>query len=249
MVIIISIVSSAARPELWVEFYERIGINNIDFELIFVGPNSPDYMLPDNFNFVKSQVKPVQCFEIAARISVGKYLIMLADDMFFETDNPLDKLYQDYLSYNTDKLMLSCGYSQYFSSGIPRIFEADFHKFIDSKNNEIVMPVGLMIDRKYYRHLGGLDRNFIALYWDLDLCFRVVEDGGITALSNVIIKDIDILNCGGLYSEFYQIDQFQTLSRIWPFLPNTPFKRTTPLEPFIDDNILIVSQGPKGRWI
>jgi len=248
VVIIISIVSSAARPELWVEFYERIGINNIDFELIFVGPNSPDYMLPDNFNFVKSQVKPVQCFEIAARISVGKYLIMLADDMFFETDNPLDKLYQDYLSYNTDKLMLSCSYSQYFSSGIPRIFEADFHKFIDSKNNEIVMPVGLMIDRKYYRHLGGLDRNFIALYWDLDLCFRVVEDGGITALSNVRVGE-HVEKCDiqtSMWDSYYKIDNKHTLGSFWS---NQVMKRKVPLEPFIDYSILTESQGPKGRWL
>ena len=241
MIPTISIISSAARPELWLNLYDSIN-DTIDFEVVFVGPNSPDYTLPDNFNFIESSVKPVQCWEIATRNAEGKYLTFIPDDVFFIVENALSTMVTEFESYDIDELILSYRYVN--SEGL---FPLEVHRHINYSN--IYMPIGFTILNSYYRHLGGLDKNFIALYWDLDLCFRVVEDGGITALSNVIIKDIDILNCGGLYSEFYQIDQFQTLSRIWPFLPNTPFKRTTPLEPFIDDNILIVSQGPKGRWI
>ena len=45
----IGIVSSAHRPQNWMGLYKSIGQNELEFELVFVGPNPPDYELPKDF--------------------------------------------------------------------------------------------------------------------------------------------------------------------------------------------------------
>jgi hypothetical protein len=100
-----------------------------------------------------------------------------------------------------------------------------------------------MIRRDYYRYLGGVDRRFIALYWDLDLCYRVVRDGGITALSRVTVLEVATVSV--LCGEYQGIDRDQTLHGLW----GDDFIRKSPVEPFDDYNILTESQGPKGRWV
>ena len=81
----ISIVISGARPELWSDLYSSIGNNEVSFELIFIGPDKLNYQFPNNVFFIQSRTKPVQCFEIGARLAQGKYLLFLADDTFFCT--------------------------------------------------------------------------------------------------------------------------------------------------------------------
>ena len=50
----VSILASASRPENWMVLYDSIGDNDVSFELVFVGPNAPNYRLPDNFKYIKS---------------------------------------------------------------------------------------------------------------------------------------------------------------------------------------------------
>jgi hypothetical protein len=223
--------------------YSNIQETNLPFEIVFVGPNAPDFILPKNFKFIQTNVKPVQCVEIAARAAKGKYLVPTADDCFFDIQNPLTKLYNSFLLYENSKLILSC---KYFTE------ESGRHIHAGILVNKVYLPVGFMIEKDYWLQLGGLDRNFIALYWDLDLCFRIVVDGGITALSDVQIiekfyKEADTGT--SLFAEYYPEDKNTTLQRLWPmFCYNNQFKRTAPLEPFTDFDILTESQGPKGRW-
>ena len=69
----ISVVASAARPEYWIEFYNNLYNNcNISFEIVFVGPCEPNFNLPNNFRYYKSDVKVTQCVEAAIRFSIGK---------------------------------------------------------------------------------------------------------------------------------------------------------------------------------
>jgi len=251
VVIIISIVSSASRPELWLDWYSCIGDNNIDFEVVFVGPNTPDFILPDNFHFIKTDVKPTQCWEIATRYAIGEYLVFLGDDIFFDTPNPLDKLYKTFISYNTEKLMLSCQFKQILSTHT-RVYDLSGHKPEGTNIEDIILPSGFMLYKNYYRYLGGLDSNFIGLYWDLDLCFRVLEDNGITKLSDVWVAE-QVIRCkesDSLYWSFGINDREEILRGFWPtFNTTNELKRTKPIEPFLDYNILTESQGPKGRWV
>ena len=109
----ISLIASASRPENWSGLYESIGDNETSFELVFVGPNAPKEVLPDNFIYIKSNVKPAQCWEIAARHATGNLLMYVADDIVFITDHPIDKVYQLYTekARHNDKVMVSLNYN------------------------------------------------------------------------------------------------------------------------------------------
>jgi len=248
----ISILGSAARPNLWLDWYKSIGDNQIPFEVIFVGPNRPNFQLPDNFYFIESHVKPMQCIEIAARNASGECLIPVADDMFFEPPNPLGTLYTDFLSYNTEKLMLSCRLRCSNAKDSVKTYDKAIHFPGGTTTEDVVMPAGFLMYNSYYKYLGGADVNFIATYFDVDLCFRVIEDGGITKLSDIYTVE-HVFRCDttkSLYAAYHIIDREITLKRLWPMLDiNTEFKRSAVLEPYMDNNILTESQGPKGKWV
>ena len=70
----ISIIGTAARPENWLSLYRSLGSDDVSFEIVFVGPNEPDYELPSNFRFIKSNVKPMQCEQ-----SIGGLLPRMRD--------------------------------------------------------------------------------------------------------------------------------------------------------------------------
>jgi hypothetical protein len=35
------------------------------------------------------------------------------------------------------------------------------------------MPVSGLISKKIYTDIGGIDRNFLGVYWDLDMAMRI----------------------------------------------------------------------------
>jgi hypothetical protein len=88
----ISLFGSAHRPQNWRDLYRSIADTRVSCEVIFVGPNPPDFKLPDTFRFIKSLTKPTQCFEIAARNTKGDLIMNVADDTEFRTNQPFDRL-------------------------------------------------------------------------------------------------------------------------------------------------------------
>ena len=60
----ISLFGSSCRPQNWKGLYESIGNNKVNFEIVFAGPNDPDFELPNNFKFIKSYTKPMKCRDI-----------------------------------------------------------------------------------------------------------------------------------------------------------------------------------------
>ena len=239
----ISIYGSAHRPQNWMDLYRSIGDNNISFEVIFVGPNEPDFELPINFKFIKSYTKPAQCVEIASRNATAELIMHVADDTEFRTKKPLDMLYNSYKSYNNDKLILSC---RYMLNGEDRP-DSD-HRFFSGDNNSPVMPLSGLMSRKLYRDIGGLDRNFIAVMFDLDIALRVLALGGEVILSDVYVDELKSKSAGSnLCAEFWSHDR-KLLENLWSVDRKTHFNRTKPVEPFSDFKILKESQGPRGRW-
>ncbi|MFH1883221.1 MAG: hypothetical protein ABIL62_10970, partial [Planctomycetota bacterium] len=239
----IGIVSSAHRPQNWMDLYKSIGNNDIEFELVFVGPNPPAYELPKNFRFIRSLVKPTQCFEIAFRNTSANYVMPIADDTTFRIPRPLDRLYETYKSYNNDKIILSCRYmmnGQEQPSGHRHFFPND----IDSP---IMATSGLMY-RKLWISIGGIDRNFIGIMWDLDIAMRVHALGGDIIYSDVFLdEDNEKGSTSVLCKEFWRHDR-GVLEGLWTANGKVHFNREKPVESFSDMNILNASQGPRGRW-
>jgi hypothetical protein len=185
MIPIISLYGPAIRTQNWMNIYNILQDNEISFEIVFVGPNEPDYILPDNFKYIKADVKPSQCMEIAARNSTGELLLNVVDDLEFVTTNALDKLYNTYISYNESNLIVSC---RYMMDGID--ISNECHRFHATDPTSPIMPVSGLISKKLYSELGGIDRNFLALFSDLDIALRLYSIGGKVVLSDVYVNEV-----------------------------------------------------------
>ena len=236
----ISIFASAHRPQNWMDLYKSIGENDVEFELVFVGPNQPDYRLPNNFRFIRSLVKPTQCLEIALRNTTADLVMNIADDCMFEESRPLDRLYETYKNYNNDKIILSC---RYMLNGEDLSESAHF----DGMSSP-VMPLAGLMSRNLLMSIGGIDKNFIAIMWDSDIAMRVHALGGDVILSDVFLEeDLDKSAGSELCNEFWEHDRGLLFS-LWKKNGKVHLRRTKPVEPFDDRNILKASQGPRGRW-
>ena len=236
----ISIFASAHRPQNWMNLYKSIGENDVEFELVFVGPNQPDYRLPNNFRFIRSLVKPTQCVEIALRNTTADLVMSIADDCMFEGSRPLDRLYETYKNYNNDKIIISC---RYMLNGEDLSESAHF----DGMNSP-VMPLAGLMSRNLLMSMGGIDKNFIAIMWDCDIAMRVYALGGDVILSDVFLEEDKDKNAGSeLCNEFWEHDR-GLLESLWTKNGKIHFCRTKPVESFDDLNILKASQGPRGRW-
>lgn len=240
----ISIFAAAIRPECWMDFYNSIGENETPFEVVFVGPNKPNYTLPSNFTYIQTQVKPTQCFEIGRRACRGELLLNTADDCNFVTEHPLDRLYEEYTAYNDDNLILSCRYMQ---NGVDR--SVTDHFFFCGVDGSPVMPMQSLMSRSLYDKVGGVDRNFVAVFWDLDIAMRVYAIGGKVLLSNVYANEDKSKKANSDLCAKWGGPDRGFLEFLWA-LPNRQvhFKRRLPFAPFYNYKITEQTQGPKGKW-
>jgi hypothetical protein len=167
----------------------------------------------------------------------------MPDDCEFSTIQPLDKLYDFYKSSGFDKLIIS---SRMMTNGEDQSHFA--HRFFADDDNSPIMPLcGLML-KKFYHDLGGMDKNFIAVMWSLDVAMRVYASGGRVMLSDVYVNEYRDRNAGSnLCGEFWEHDR-SLLERLWTTGGKLHFNRKNPVDSFSDVNILNASQGPRGRW-
>lgn len=239
----ISIISSAARPENWQGLYESIGENDVSCEYVFVGPNAPQWDLPDNFTYIKSNVKPAQCFEIAARRASGELLLWFTDDSLFITEHPLDKMYELYLEQNNHRVIVSSNY--HLPEGWNRFFSGNF-------GTPSLALCGL-ISNLFWKEIGGIDSKFIALCWAEDMSMSAHALGGDVVMSDVYMdEEVEMPSKprsrgSSLLRDHYSTDR-ALLDRLWSVEGKTHLNRTLPYESFKCEEILTVSQEPKGRW-
>ena len=236
----VSLYGSAAKVDLWMRLYESIGKSKVTFEVVFAGPNEPTFTLPDNFKFIKTNVKPTQCLEIAVRQTTADLIMQVADDCVFTEEHPLERLYETYVSYNNPKLILSC---RYVCNG--KDLSATCHRFFTKDQTSPLVPLSGLMSRQLYMDIGGIDRNFIAIMFDLDITMRVYALGGTVVLSDVHLNESH--NRRGLCHQFWGYDR-PLLESLWSVDGKCHFNRTKPVELFSDERILEESQGPKGRW-
>jgi len=122
------------------------------------------------------------------------------------------------------------------------------HRFFTQEESSLLMPLSGLMSRKFYLELGGIDKNFIAVMWDLDIAMRVYALGGKVVMSDVYMNE-DRGKCAGsnLCGEFWEHDR-TLLEDLWTANGKVHLKRKKPVDPFLESNILFASQGPRGRW-
>lgn len=160
---VISLFSSAIYTGFWTTVYERLqSTNRTPFEIIFVGNIKPTFKLPSNCHHIYSEVKPSQCFHIAAKEAQGDLLLNFADDCLY-SPGALDNM-SNICSNNPDAIA---------TAAYPR----DQHFFYKRRDTPL-LPVGSMLTKELWNDLGGIDSRFVCLYWDVDIAMRLIARGG-----------------------------------------------------------------------
>jgi len=226
----ISICSPAKNPHLWERLYASALGSSIPFEVIFVGPNPPLFKLPPNMRFIHSNVKPSQCYEIAVRESTGDLLIHMADDCEFITPQALDILYDVFTSKNDYRAVISC---RFMLNGVDQSHFAHKLKigptwFPDS----VIMPCFPIMSRRFYEELGGIDQQFLAVCFDMDLAMRIYEAGSCLTLCGVYGSETKPIGCTTFEDRVWLHDR-ELFDSLWS-LPGAKIQmvRTRPLDPF-----------------
>jgi hypothetical protein len=238
----VSIIATAHRPENWMRVYESI-ISKLQIEFVFVGPNTPMFALPNNFKFIKSNVKPSQCVEIALRAARGNYIAIFADDLVFETPYAIDILITNPELGQNEFNVSSCRYK--FSG----IVQSDLSlRYFDGDETSPIIPLVGLMHRSALQKIGGIDRRFIAVSYDIDLAMRLQENGGKVYLQNVYVNELEELKGSSrLFNENWRLDR-QILDSLWVHNGKVRKNRESELLGFNELNILEVSQGPRGHW-
>ena len=184
---VISIISSAIKVQYWMEFYTSINNTpdpntpsypgapkyDIPFEFVFVGNVRPSFALPENFHFIYSEAKPIQCFEIACRNAKGDYVMTAMDDLMF-SPGFLPVMYSYMRRMWNDKAIIMSRFSDYME-GPPR--ELLMYFALDNPLSPVI-GVCTIIKKSVWEELGGYDRRFNDIYADNDLHLRIYQAGG-----------------------------------------------------------------------
>jgi len=256
---IISVCDMAKRPQYWMKMYNSLCSNDIPFEVIYVGPKSPKFTLPDNFKFIYSKVKPAQAAEIASRRSTGEFLIHIPDDHTL-SKGALDILYKTYLRYLDEKIVVSCVMNQN-----RKPIKKGLDNFILYNLETPRIPLQALFNKKIWDRLGGIDKNFISSLWDVDMAMRIIEIGGSMihcedVISNEYVTDRERerrligKKLGGVSDRKYLhkawvIGKNKMSKKAWATGDNKMSKkRLIPSISFKSKKILERSERPRGEW-
>ncbi len=252
----ISIVITSIRPDRWQLIYNSFLNNKSEFEIIFVGPNAPSYCMPENVKYICTNVKPSQCIYIAVSAATGDYILQISDDVS-HTENSLDHML-GMMDYCDPKLTVVSPINKItwelegkLTHGNNKFWGGNPCRF-----NQPLLPSCLFFNRQLWDDLQGVDRNFLGLMWDLDFAMRVYERGGnVVMCHKVTVSDVgtaasNLMRITGAHDQnlFYSlwVKDYVTHQYGGPILCS----RQAKFEPFeMTDDVLTVSQGPKGKWV
>lgn len=247
----ISLFASAIRTKDWPAFMDSLDSNKCEYEVIFCGPDNCGYTHP-KLTFIKSMVKPAQCYEIARRACTGDLVHWTADDAVYSS-RCLDEIVKFWEKINDRKTIISV---QTKESGHFNVMRT--HRFFGGFNESPIMaPLGVM-SRVYLEHLGGIDSRYICGQYENDIVMRVLEDGGkVELFLDDYYVDLDHKNkhdaTGSKFAHGYEADRV-LLEGSWYggwskwTWPAGPITRVDQFVPFISKNIKTVSQAPAGIW-
>lgn len=261
----VSLCAAAMRVKDWRDFYSSLSGNKLSYEVIFVGPNEPNFTLPDNFQYIKATVKPAQCYQIAIWAAKGELVGWCADDCVYNGNHPdnLDRIYNFYKSFNDPKVIVA---QRPVEDGRDIWFR--HHFFGDWSNTPVMAPLGFM-NRELLNEIGGYDKRFIAGQSENDIVMRVLEIGGRVERSMDSYVHISHRRChettpGASGLRQYYVADREFLENAWVvggvgaygpggklMRPDAKISKTRliPFEGFEKrDDICFVNQGPAGKW-
>ena len=170
------IVATAIKTRFWKEYYLNLLKNNSSFHLVFCGNRKPNFRLPNNFTFLFSEEKPSKCaqncYDFASKNLKSKFIMHTADDFIFH-ENYIDKLIAGYeknkLIYPNKPLMVT-------QLSIAPNGEYDRMAI---KDGDPLLGIGPLTTVENNNLIGGIDKRFNSVCWDMDRVYRFYALGGI----------------------------------------------------------------------
>lgn len=240
-----SICASAARPQDWIETYNSLLANELDWEMVYVGPNRPSFNLADypRLKYIYSNVKPAQCYQASFLNASGELLSWTADDAKYPP-HALDDVYKFFHSINNPKLVVAF---RTIEDG-KDITEGHRLRGRDPAAPRMA-PFGVM-NREYFLKLGGYDRRFICGQSENDVVMRVYEDGGSLEIAPVpvLVHHQKSHNSGTVFRQGFFNQDRAVLENSWIKDRIIQSKRLDAFEPFSKVDILTKTQSQRGCW-
>ncbi len=244
----LSIIGSAVRVDRWLAMHGAISaFNKTPFEIVFVGDVKPTFDLPDNLRYIYSTVKPVQCMEIAARNAKGQYLCDTADDLTF-SKGFFDRLVREMDGVKgLDTILVPM-------LALRRGKQLRVKGLTINKRDKHSPLIGMItfVKSKTWHSLGGMDRNFIAGWHNHDLKLRLRARGGkLIPMRDVIAVESVDGDCVPVLRYVSSGQDQAYLLSCWYIKKKLSERRLKEFEPFVDENLLTVTQGTRdvqGKW-
>lgn len=266
----ISLIAPSIRPHLWEQFCASLANNNVEWEVVFVGPLPSVCPLPSNFRWIKATVKPSQCTHIAFIEAKGEYVSLTADDAQYFTPNhkgALDNMIEFIEKFPNAPIHQPTQKLIYNKSRIAygfRMFEDSFciessqtHYLVPQDKNPLTTSPLLypffVINKESYVDLGGYDNRFICGQAENDFLLRVAHSYGSTSSSlcptAMVWADHDKGHNNKSKFREYHEQESNILRKLWLKNGNYENKRSINLLPYIwDESIYTATQGNKGEW-
>ena len=260
----IGIYCSSKRPQFWGSLHHTLSQNDVDFNLCFAGPYPPVEPLPGNVKYIQTNVKPAQCYFIAANNTTGDYIMPVSDDIILSPGclDEMVKMINDNKMTIASPFFAHAGDIGYKSPTHYQLWDARGYPEGDPRTtpeNKVFLGTMVsinfplpMIDfmhRETFNQIG-IDKGFIATWWNLDLSIELISRGG-----NVIVSETNYC-CdfrGGPDGEslcqipcdlFYLDDMWIDQAVIGGADKKVRTTRKQPIDPLVyNDTVLTVSQG------
>jgi len=152
--------------------------NSANFHIVFCGHVSPNFDLPDNFTFLEAPQSLAmsacteKCYRYAYRNINAKYIMPIADDFVFKPGF-LDKIIEEYNFYQNKTTR---------NVVIAPIMELElrdgsklFHPRVATSHLGAGGPIlagCLFTTIKNSISIGGIDKRFYKVCWDMDFAYR-----------------------------------------------------------------------------
>jgi len=259
----VGVYCSSNRPQYWSGIIKMLSNNSVDWNLCIAGPNPPIEPLPGNVKWIQTNVKPAQCWFIAAHNTTGDYVMRInddellspgcLDDMVKLIEGKKDTVVSPFFmpDGNIKNKNIRSHYSMWdargYLDGDSRATKKNGKYFGIGVELNFPLPFADFIRRDNFNKTG-IDKYFVGVWWNYDMCVEIVSKGGQIIISENSygydfrggVPGLSQMGHDLLYMADMWIDQA---------IINGPDKkvrtvRKKPIEPLIyNDTVSTVSQG------
>ena len=166
----LTIFQPAYRTDRWQQYINSVeaACSKYSCEIIFCGPNAPNYILPDNVKFIHDKGSPARCANIASLHASGKFVLVGSDDALFVAgilDELLDFCYANITKQN---IVVPIKYGEAKTWMADEYWYMWYHAplRLEGIAEDRIVMLNAVYRKSYWDYVGGYDcSKFDTLNW------------------------------------------------------------------------------------